>query len=106
MTDDTTMRITPLPQVYHNCKRWALTYRGRTARIQEAPDHGGPRLYYVDLPAQRKGVCMCKTVEGFLSAQLAALELIDKLLERSHGQTKTPTKAALGAISVAGDSDP
>jgi hypothetical protein len=63
-------------------------------------------LYYVDLPAQQKNVHMCKPVEGFLSAQLAAIELIDRLLGRSGGQTQTKASAALGPPPDAGNNDP
>ena len=106
MSDDTTIHITVLPQIYHNCRRWAIYYRGRTARIQEAPDYGGERTYYVDMPAQRKGVCVSKPVEGFLSAQITAVEMIDNYIGRSDGQTQTTPTPALGTPPVVSGDEP
>lgn len=63
-------------------QKWSLTHNNVSAVITRLPSYGGEEVYTVSL-MQRQNVSLSRAVHGFLSAQLAAIEMIDNYLERS-----------------------
>ena len=86
MSDDRTIQITKLPEIYYNRDRWRLMYRGMYVMLHEIAGYGRFDIYYVTArtpkPAEDRSRCVgAPRIAGFLSAQLKAIEMIDEYLD-------------------------